>query len=396
MSKARMSSARMTDCMAAICAVLLCVPCVGAAQTARPEAVGFSSERLERVAELMQRQIDAHAFPGSVTLIARDGRILYIEAQGLMDIEARRPMREDAVFRIMSMTKPVVAVSILMLAEEGKLRIADPVARFLSDFEDVPVTLRDLLTHTAGFMTTGGASEEFGIEIGASETLADVVPRLAGVPLDFEPGTRWSYSGQFGFDVLARIVEIAAAMPFDEFAESRIFQPLGMRNTYFFPDSRNSRVATLYASVDGKLVEEAEMAFVNGVYFSGGGGLFSTAEDYLRFARMLLDGGELDGQRILSRRAVELMRSVHIPASLPGRTPGEGYGLGVRVVTDPAVRNTWLSTGSFGWSGAFNTHFFIDPVERIIGIFMTQSAFYADRQQLRDDFEVAVMQALID
>jgi len=375
---------------------LLAAPLPARAQTARPESLGLASERLERVAELMQREIAAQAFPGAVTLIARNGRIAWLEAQGLMDVESGRRMRADAVFRIMSMTKPVVAVSILMLAEEGRLRITDPVGRFIPAFAEVPVTLRDLLTHTAGLMTTGGASEGFGIAVGPGETLADVVPRLAEVPLDFEPGTQWAYSGQFGFDVLAHVVEIAAGMPFDEFADSRIFRPLGMRDTYFYAERPGSRVASLYRTEAGALVAQEELAFVNGAYFSGGGGLLSTAEDYLRFASMLLNGGQLDGTRILSPRAVEIMTSVHIPDSLAGRTPGEGYGLGVRVVTDPAARNSWLSRGSFGWSGAFNTHFFVDPDQGLIGIFMTQSAFYSERQQLRDDFEAAVMQALVD
>jgi CubicO group peptidase (beta-lactamase class C family) len=196
--------------------------------------------------------------------------------------------------------------------------------------------------------------------------------------------------------VLVRAVEVAAGMPFDQFAARRIFGPLAMKDTFFFPPEGHRRIATLYASVDGGLETRGEQDFVNGAYFSGGGGLFSTAEDYLKFALMLDNGGEVDGTTFLSRKTVDLMRSAFIPDSLPGRTAGEGYGLGVRVVTDRAARNTLLSNGSFGWSGAFNTHFFIDPEEHIIGIFMTQSAFLPTRQQLRDDFETAVMQALVD
>lgn len=390
---------RVYNWLASVCMVVLVTlvaPAPGLAQTVRPETVGLSSERLERVAELMQSQIDAQKFPGAVTLIARDGEIAWLEAQGLMDIESGRRMRTEAVFRVMSMTKPIVATAILQMAEAGKLRITDPVSRFIPEFADSPVSLRDLLTHTAGFMTTGGASESAAVTVQPNETLADLMPRVAAVPLDFEPGTQWAYSGQFAFDVLARIVEIASGEAFDEYAQNRIFGPLSMRDTYFYPESSNARIASLYEVEDNALVPFAEMAFHNGRYFSGGGGLYSTAEDYLKFAEMLRNKGEFDGARILSRRAVELMSAVHVPGTLPGRTAGEGYGLGVRVVTDPAARNTWVSAGTFGWSGAFNTHFFIDPSERLVAIFMTQSAFYPDRQQLRDDFEAAVMQALID
>jgi CubicO group peptidase (beta-lactamase class C family) len=234
------------------------------------------------------------------------------------------------------------------------------------------------------------------VVIGAGESLADVLPRLASVPLDFQPGTRWAYSAQFGFDVLVRVVEIASGVRFDTFARERIFDPLGMEDTFFYLAERHPRVATLYRHAQGGLGKEPEMQFVNGTYLSGGGGLFSTAEDYLKFALMLANGGRLDDVRLVGRKTVELMTSVFVPDTLPGRNSGEGYGLGVRVVTDRAARNTLLSEGSFGWSGAFNTHFFIDAEERLVGIFMTQSAFLETRQQVRDDFETAVMQALVD
>jgi CubicO group peptidase (beta-lactamase class C family) len=365
-----------------------------AATPSRPEELGFSSARLERVTELMQRHIDAGTFSGSVTLIARNGRVAHLRAQGLMDIEAKRPMRTDAVFRIMSMTKPVVALSIQMLVEEGKLRLTDPVARFIPELRELsvvvpntdgitppaptgitlapspsrtvvamrPITIRDLLTHTSGLMS-GGASTVFAqkMTVQSGETLAQVMSRLKDAPLDFQPGTRWAYSGQFGFDVLARVVEVAASMPFDSFVQERIFAPLGMRDTFFYRDAARPRMATLYTHVNGALKPQPEAPFVNGAYFSGGGGLLSTAADYLRFALMLMNGGQLEGTRLVSRRSVDLMASTYVPDTLPGRTAGEGFGLGVRVVNDSAARNTLLSPGSFGWSGAFNTHFFIDP-----------------------------------
>src|SRR5690606_11327773 len=247
---------RMTNRRSATLTVLallltgLAAPSVVPAEEQSPESLGLSSERLERVAELMQHRIDEQTFSGAVTLIARDGEIAYFRAQGVMDIETRQPMREDAVFRIMSMTKPVVALSILMMVEEGKVRLTDPVSKFIPALQDLAVaapadsasdasapsgpagaaapaprtvpaereiTVRDLLAHTSGLMS-GGASSGYDVSIGAGESLADVLPRLADVPLDFQPGTRWAYSGQFGFDVLARVVEVASGMSFDAFA----------------------------------------------------------------------------------------------------------------------------------------------------------------------------------
>jgi CubicO group peptidase (beta-lactamase class C family) len=222
-----------------------------------------------------------------------------------------------------------------------------------------------------------------------------VIPRLKNVPLDFQPGTRWAYSAQYGFDVLARVVEVASGMPFDRFAKQRIFDPLGMKDTFFYPATGNPRIATLYQSVDGQLRKQPEGAHVNGAYFSGGGGLFSTAEDYLQFALMLMNGGQHEGKRLLSTRTVDLMASSFAPDTLPGRSAGEAWGLSMRVITDPALRNTFLSKGSFGWSGAYNTHFFIDPKERIVAIYMTQSAYLETRAQMREDFETAVMQSIV-
>ncbi len=397
-----------------------------ATPTVKPESVGLSTPRLARVTELMQRNIDAGTFTGSVTLIARNGRIAMLTAQGVMDLESKTPMRTDAVFRIMSMTKPIVAVSILMLAEEGKVRLTDPVGMFIPALQTLnvtvpntegftppspaftasapqpsrivpaqrPILIRDLLSHTSGLMSSG-ASTAYPFVVGSGETLAQALPRLSSIPLDFQPGTHWAYSPQYGFDVLARVVEVASGLPFDRFVEQRIFAPLGMKDTFFYRDGVQARKPTLYQRINGVLQKAADGAFMNGAYFSGGGGLSSTAEDYLRFATMLANDGELDGKQLLSRRSVETMASVFAPDTLPGRNAGEGFGLGVRVVSDPAARNTWLSKGSYGWSGAYNTHFFIDPKEKVVAIFMTQVANLETRGQLRDDFETAVMQAVV-
>ena len=407
-------------------ALILVIRVDASTPTARPEEVGLSAERLKRVTELMQRLIDARTFSGSVTLIARNGRVAHFEAQGLMDLESKKPMQRDAIFRIMSMTKPVVGVAAMMLVEEGKLRLTDPVGRFVPDLQNLkvtvpnsegviapgviasapqpgrivdaarPITVRDLLTHTSGLMSSGASAAMVSqVPIGPGEPLSVVIPRLKNVPLDFQPGTRWAYSPQFGFDVLARVVEVASGMPFDRFTKQRIFDPLGMKDTFFYPATGNARMASLYQSVDGQLRRQADGAWVNGAYFSGGGGLFSTAEDYLQFALMLMNGGQHDGKRLIGLRSAALMASVFAPDTLPGRPAGEGYGLGVRGVSDAAARSTFLSTGSFGWSGAYNTHFFVDPKEKIVAIYMTQAAFLESRGQIREDFETAVMQSVV-
>jgi CubicO group peptidase (beta-lactamase class C family) len=400
---------------------------IAAAETprARPDDVGISAQRLERIHELIERHIDAGDFSGAVTLVARNGRIAHLEAQGLMDIETRKPMTTDAMFRIMSMTKPVVGVALLMLVDEGKVRLTDPISRFIPEFKNLQVgvlqgnqpapapagqrgapprfytvpaereiTVKDLLTHTSGLVSGPiSNSENAKVALKGKESNADYIPRLGNVPLEFQPGTRWAYSAQAGFDTLVLVVERASGMKFDQFASQRIFGPLGMKDTFFYPgESYNPRIATLYSKTDKGLVRQNNPNFMNGVFFSGGGGLFTTAEDYLQFAQMLLNGGQLNGKRLLSPRTVELMRSPFIPDTLPGRTPGESFGLSVRVVTDPVRRGTFLSAGSFGWSGAFGTHFWVDPKEKLVAILMTQTA----NNQARADFETAVMQAIVE
>jgi len=387
----------------------------------RPEQVGLSTERLERINTLIQRYIDDDEISGAVTLVARNGRIAHLAAHGVMDIEAGRPMRSDALFRIASMSKPVAAVAILMLAEEGKLRITDPVSRFLPGYAGLEVavttgqeaagfggpppehytippadeiTIFDLLTHTSGLMSgrVGNAlstdDRDRRHEIGLRW-----IEGLDDVPLDFEPGSRWSYSALGGFDVLSRIVEIASGQTFDDFLSERVFEPLGMSQTTFWPTTaqRELLVTSYINTNEGLELREDPDSMSGAVYFSGAGGLMTTAEEYARFGMMLANGGELAGQRLLGRRTVELMGSPYIPDSLPGRPAGEGFGLGVRVITDPLARRTTLSEGSFGWSGFYGTHFWVDPQENLVGILLAQTS----PRNLRADFEDAVMQALI-
>ena len=390
----------------------------------KPEEVGLSTERLTRITDMVKRHIVAGEISGGVTLVARQGKIAHFEATGATDIESKKPMSKDAVFRIASMTKPVVGVAVMMMMEEGKLRITDPVSKYIPSFNDLTVaveearrgaqnasgppkyyavpaareiTIRDLLTHVSGLGSGPMSSASIGgAEIARKPTdgLSDYVPRLGRSVLEFQPGTRWTYSPGAGFDTLGRIVEITSAQPLDTFLRQRVFEPLGMKDVTFSPTpALEPRLVTAYLFDPGGRARKDSNPnrMQSNVYFSGGGGLVATAEDYAKFAQMLLNGGELNGRRLLSPRTVAYMASVHAPDTLPGRTSGEGYGLSVRVVNNAAASGARVSDGSFGWSGAFGTHFWVDPTESLIAIMMIQTP----ARDLRPEFENAVMQAII-
>jgi CubicO group peptidase (beta-lactamase class C family) len=272
------------------------------------------------------------------------------------------------------------------------------VAQYLPQFKDLkvvvsqsapvpasrPITIRDLLTHTSGLVTPAQIPTE------RNATLANFLPKFASEPLEFQPGTRWAYSNTVAFDLLARIVEIVSGTTYDKYLRERIFEPLGMRDTAHALDAaQKPRLATRY-DVTPTGLQKTERPETP-AYFGGGWGLNSTAQDYFRFAQMLANKGELDGKRLLSPRAVELMSSVHIPDTLPGRQPGEAWGLGVRVISDAGRRNTWLSNGSFGWTGASGTHFWVDPDDHLVAVLMAGSPTVS----LKPDFETAVMQAVL-
>lgn len=389
----------------------------GGVPAGNPEDAGMSSQRLHRIHEAIQRHIDAGEISGAVTLVARRGHIVHFEAHGLMDLESKRPMEKDAIFHLASMTKPITGAAVLMMMEEGKLRLSDPVSKFLPEFKnpkvavphgkpgefytipaDRELTIRDLLTHTNGLMTGGLGSKAGPPRPAEGDTLTTYIPRLATVPLDFQPGTQWAYSGYAAPDTLSRIVEIVSGQPYDEFLRTRVFEPLGMHDTFFYPpDDRRPRLVTLYRkSPNGLVKAENQNGFSFKTYFSGGGGLMSTAEDYLQFAQMLLNGGELNGKRLLSPRTVQLMASNHVGEMFDGKlgrpAHGMGYGLLVGIVEDGVAAGLRVSNGSFGWDGAYGTQTWIDPREKMVTIVMIQTQVVS----VQRDFENAVMQAIVD
>jgi CubicO group peptidase (beta-lactamase class C family) len=393
----------------------------GVVPKAAPEEVGLSSERLERVTGVVREHIEAGNVSGAVTLVARRGRIAHFEAQGYADAESRTRMRTDHIFRLASMSKPVTGVAIMMLVEEGKIRLADPVSRFIPEFSElnqvaVPrpsgpegsydlvaatreITIRDLLTHGSG-LVSGGLGARAAAELAPrspSDTLATYIPKLAAVPLDFEPGTLWRYSGLAGFDVLGRVIEVVSGQTFDEFLEERLFAPLGMPDTAFhFTGARADRVATIYSRTPQGLVANEQQA-LNDHYFSGAGGLASTAEDYLQLAQMLVDGGALGDRRYLSPRTVDLMIANHTGDMVNGQfgrpARGMGFGLSMQIVLDPVAADLAVSKGAYGWAGGSGVSFWIEPEEDMVSIFMTQGG---SGGALRRGFEAAVRQAIID
>jgi CubicO group peptidase (beta-lactamase class C family) len=403
--------------------VSLAIPLAANVTVVKPESAGFSTERLERINQTMQRAIDTHVVAGAITAVSRRGQVVHFKTHGLMDIEAKKPMAPDALFRIASMTKPVVSVAVLMLMEEGKIRLHDPVSNYIPEFKNLKVavrtgeaatsagpiafttepakreiTVRDLLTHISGVVSGPISSQELAkAPRKPEESLAAYVSRLSAFPLEFQPGSRWSYSPGAGFDMLGRVVEVASGMTLDQFFQQRIFKPLGMVDTFFGPTAAGaSRVAPTYAQKERSLekLPDTDPRFLSGNnYFSGAGGLTSTAKDYLRFGQMLANGGEWEGKRLLAPGTVELMRSAHVPDTLPGRTPGIGYGLGVQVVTDRGAAGRMQFNGGFGWGGARGTHFWVDPKTKIVGVMMIQ--VQGRQVDIRSDFETTVMQAMI-
>ena len=404
---------------------------------------GMSTERLRRVDEHLQRNyLDTERYAGTLTLVARKGEITHFSPQGLMDAERGKSVRDDTIFRIYSMTKPITSVALMTLYEEGRFQLDDPVHKFIPEWEnlrvwvggahpnfmtkacDRPMSVRDVLSHQSGLTysfhlrnSVDAAYRELGIMNRAGdlgfprETLAESVQKLANVPLVFSPGTAWNYS--ISTDICGYLVEVISGKRFDEFLRERIFEPLSMTDTAFHvPDEKLDRFAACYVPKPGggrTLSDDPETSDYRTppVLLSGGGGLVSTAMDYYRFCQMLLNGGELDGQRVLSRKTIELMTSSHLPngVDLAAVAPagqfseavynGTGFGLGFSVLLDRAKAQIPGSPGQYAWGGAASTAFWIDPVEEMIVVFMTQllpSSSYPVRREL----QVLVNQAIVD
>jgi len=376
--------------------------------TAKPESVGLSSERLERITTAVQRDVDGKRIAGAVTLVVRHGKVAWFKAQGMQDREAAKAMPTDAMFRICSMSKPITTVAAMMLYEEGKFLLDDPVSKYLPEFKDMKVlvkpaegprytipaakeiTVRDLMRHTSGMTYNwnedlGAMYEKANVASGLLQydgTIGDNAKSLAGMPLLFNPGEKWEYS--LSVDVLGRLIEVWSGKPLDEFFRTRIFEPLGMKDSYFFvPENKESRLATAYTYYPEKGLNRfpdtpiREGTFVYSAdyptkgpkkLFSGGAGLVSTAMDYARFCQMMLDEGKFGSTRLLSRKSVELM--THDQLGKIGPDQGFGLGFGIDGVKMPL--SELGSVGAFNWGGFFYTAFSIDPKEQMIVVFMAQ------------------------
>ena len=400
---------------------------------AAPEQLGLSRPRLDRIRTWMQGYIDEGKLTGATTLVARHGEVVFSESTGYADLEKKNPLREDSILRFYSMSKPITAVAVMMLYEQGLFQLDDPLDAFIPAFKDMqvyvsgtnndmitepatePITLHHLLTHTSG-LTYGGLNEgpipdlyvknqvEFDPHNGS---LADVVDRLSTMPLEFQPGSRWNYS--VSLDVVGRLVEVLSGQALDTFMKEQIFDPLGMTDTAFaVPESKRDRFAALYEKTADTLLQLKESPQDSDLIgtvetFSGGGGLVSILEDYFRFTEMLRRKGELDGEQLLGRKTVDLMTCNHLPGDLADMGQptfcettyeGIGFGLGMSVLLDPAKAKIVGTPGEYAWGGYAGTAFWIDPVEDMTVIFLTQlipSSAYPIRRELR----VLTYQALI-
>jgi CubicO group peptidase (beta-lactamase class C family) len=398
----------------------LCALAQDVTKLSRPEEAGFSSERLGRITQFFQSEVDRSAVPGAVLVVARNGKVVYRQAIGYQDREKKLPMKADAVFRIYSMSKPLTSVAVMMLAEEGKIDLMAPVAQYLPEFKDVkvgvektdpatgkpvlsleapvrPMTVQDLLRHTSG-LVYGPFGKTLVHQVynqanlfDPGQTLAEFVTKLSKLPLAHQPGSTWEYG--MSVDVLGRIVEVVFGMPFDRFLEERITKPLGMPDTDFYlSTSQAPRLAE--PQVDPATGKRPEFPPADALtkekvkWFSGGGGLLSTASDYSRFCQMLVNGGELNGVRLLSPKTLVVMASDQIPpgasrvsdlAASQDLTPvaelGQSFGLGFAVRTDVGHSPVSGSVGDYFWAGAGGTYFWIDPQEKLYAVMMVQKPF---------------------
>jgi CubicO group peptidase (beta-lactamase class C family) len=410
---------------------LLVSPVWAQLPAASPESVGLSSERLNRISTAVQQAIDEKRISGAVTLVVRRGNVAWLKAQGLADREASKPMQTDSIFRICSMSKAITSLAVMMLYEDGKFLLDDPVSMYLPEFKHpkvlvkpasgapytIPatneITIRHLLTHTSGLTYPWNADlgqmyKDAHVADGLSQydgTIGDSVKQLAGLPLLFNPGDHWEYS--LGVDVLGYLVEVVSGQPLDQFFRTRIFEPLGMKDTYFYlPEDKVNRLATAYTYYPEKgLNRFPDAAIVEGPFsytadypyrgpkklFSGGAGLSSTATDYARFCQMLLDGGKAGKARLVSRKSIELM--THDQLGKVGPDQGFGLGFGIDGVKSPLTELG--SPGEYNWGGFFYTAFVVDPKEQMITVFMAQLHPTGDLN-LDKLFHVLAYQAIVD
>lgn len=406
-----------------------------------PTSVGMSTERLERIAPAMQSFVDRGVVRGISTLVARRGQVVNRGLYGSRDAEAAAEMTDDTIFRIHSMTKPIVSTGLMLLHEEGRFQLDQPVGDFLPAFArpkvieadgsvvdaTAPMTVGDLLGHTSGltydFMVDNPAAKlyrDHRVMNDATRTLEECVDLIASLPLGFQPGERFHYS--VGIDVAARLIEVIADRALGTFLDERIFGPIGMTDTAFgVPDDQLNRLAAMYGLPDlvgeGYDADDLAAATLAGfneridvsstyptstpdVFVRGGHGLFSTIDDYYRFAQMLANGGELDGQRVVGRKTLELMHANRLaPAMMPWEimgmpAPGFGFGLGSRVLLDVAASQGVGSIGEFGWAGAATTYYWVDPAEDLVGLFMAQ--YMSGPEQPDRAFRSVVYQAIVD
>ncbi len=434
---------RALSCLVALLLVTAAATAAKAGElpTGSPSELGFSPPRLEYLDHFYADKVHRGELAGIVILIARHGKIAHFSALGSADIEKHKPMQRDTIFRLYSMTKPITSTALMTLYEEGRFQMGDPVSKYLPEFahlrvlrspegdikDTVPVehepTIQDLLRHTAGFthaLETTPLDVEytkanlFSVDV----SLAEMTERLAKLPLQYQPGTKWNYS--VGPDVQARLVEVLSGMPFDRFVQERLLKPLGMKDAGFWvPPDRAQRLATVYWMKDGKLTPIDDVHgspgdiwlsepwtvnsySVNHKRKGGSYGLVSTATDYFRFGQMLLNGGELDGVRILSPQTVQFMARDHLgPIGMPsedGKPSGMGFGLGFAVMEDPAAAGYISSKGSYFWAGYASTYFWIDPKEDMVVVAMTQ---HVDDNvpaagALRSQFPTLVYSALLE
>ncbi|HEY4245463.1 MAG TPA: serine hydrolase domain-containing protein [Lacunisphaera sp.] len=410
-----------------VCVLLALIHARSFATPAQVEALGFSPSRLERLDNVIQSTVDQHQLSGAVMYLARDGQTVELKAYGLQDIENKKPMQTDTIFRIASMSKAVTTVAALILYEEGRFMLSDPVSKYIPAFAhsvvavpppvgsapDIkyttvpvqhPITIHDLMRHTSGLTYGDGLAVDdykkanlYGWYFANhDETIGAAIDRLATLPLNAQPGEKWQYG--YSTDVLGRLVEVISGLPLDRFVEERITRPLKMVDTSFFlPPGKESRLANVYGLEKGQLLLEESVEksdYVHGPRkcFSGGAGLLSTIGDYGRLLQMLLNDGELDGVRILSPKIVQLMHENHTGDKYDRDT--HAFGLGFWVNNDPGFYGELVSKGAYGWGSAYYPQYLVDPQEKIVAIFMTQLT-PTDGLDLNQRFKVLTYQALV-